>query len=83
MRTTVDIDEYVLRQAKDDARDAGITLGRYIERALQRERSTPRADDAVAPLPTFGGELLIPIHEMTNAEIQEFLDEDVPLDKRR
>jgi hypothetical protein len=83
MRTTVNIDEHVLARAKDEARRLGITLGEYVSRALQRESSSvPEARDE-APLPVYRGRLLIPLERMSNAEIQDFLDEGVPVDKLR
>jgi len=83
MRTTVNIDEHVLARAKDEARRLGITLGEYLSRAVQRELAAPTETGDDAPLPVYRGRLLIPLERMSNAEIQDFLDEGVPLDKLR
>lgn len=41
MRTTLSIDDQVLRLAKARARAAGQTLGAYVEDALRRDLATP------------------------------------------
>lgn len=83
MRTTINIDGEVLETAKAKARNRGLTLGKYIERALQSEATRPLAaiDDPV--LPVHHGSVLPGIENMSNAELQEFLDRNLPLDKRR
>ena len=83
MRTTINVDEHVLARAKDEARARGLTLGEYVDRALQRENNAAPADAAERPLPVHHGRLLIPLGRMSNAEIQELLDEGVPADKLR
>ncbi|HEU5007402.1 MAG TPA: hypothetical protein VFT67_10535 [Jatrophihabitantaceae bacterium] len=83
MRTTINIDEHVLARAKDEARRLGVTLGEYVGRAVQRELAVPPARATDPPLPVHHGRLLIPLERMSNADIQEFLDEGVPLDKLR
>lgn len=83
MRTTINIDGHLLAAAKDAARESGITLGEYVERALRRERSAQPDPHDDPPLPVHHGKLLIPLGSMSNREIQEFLDEGLPPDKRR
>lgn len=83
MRTTVNIDEHVLARAKDEAGRLGLTLGEYVTRALQREsHDVPEARDE-APLPVYRGRFNPAIAEMSNAELQELMDRDLPLDKIR
>lgn len=82
MRTTINLDEHVLANAKDGARERGITLGEYVEQALQ-EKATRPASAKDPELPVHHGTVLPGIENMSNAELQEFLDRDVPLDKRR
>ena len=49
MKTTVDIDDAILRAAEDQARKQGKPLGRLIEEAL---RGTVKVADVCAPAPT-------------------------------
>jgi Family of unknown function (DUF6364) len=53
MRTTLDIDDRVLKQAKRHALERGETLTRFIEEALRRRLAEP------AQLPPFRLSLLI------------------------
>lgn len=52
MRTTVNIDDRLLAASKAAARDAGITLGEFVEGSL-RLRLTTRAGDPGPALPVF------------------------------
>lgn len=52
MRTTVAIDDNVLRAARARARERGATLGQLVEQALRRELSGSEAG-TVVPLPVF------------------------------
>ncbi len=83
MRTTINIDEHVLAAARDRARERGITLGEYIERAVRRESThlSPVSRSDPPEIPVFDGKLRPGIDRMSNRELQEFLDEDVPPDK--
>lgn len=85
MRTTVAIDDHVLAAAKDRARERGLTLGELVQEALTLEAARSRQRTAGPPLPVFEGELGVkPGVDLTsNRAIYEFLDEGVPLDKRR
>jgi hypothetical protein len=62
MRTTIRIDEQLLKEAKLKAARQGITLTRVIEDAL-RESLAPRHDSPTRQpvhLPTFGGKGILP-----------------------
>jgi hypothetical protein len=82
----VRIDENLLEQAKREAHRRGETLTSLIEKGLRREL----ANGKVAPRPW----VKVPVGRATgpaapgldldsNASIQAFLDEGVPLDKLR
>ena len=64
MRTTVDLDDHVLREAKLVARENGVTLTAFIEDALRerlaRRRSVERGKREWVSLPIFKGEGLQP-----------------------
>ena len=64
MRTTVDLDDHVLREAKLVARENGVTLTSFIEDALRerlaRRRSAQKGKPGWVSLPTNGGEGLHP-----------------------
>lgn len=49
MRTTLNIDDELLKEAKIAAIREGITLTEYIERALQHECDAPRNGDGHSP----------------------------------
>jgi len=84
MRTTVNLDEHVLENAKERAHAHGLTLGEYVERALRHE--TQRPEPAERPeLPVFrGGTGMNPAVDPTsNRSMREFLDEGQPIEKLR
>lgn len=56
MRTTVDIPETLLREAKERAARRGSTLGQVVEEALRATfaRSDAAAADGPVELPTYG-----------------------------
>ena len=83
MRTTINIDEQVLATAKDEARLRGLTLGQYVERALQHERAAAADPTDDPELPIYEGEFNAAIGEMSNRELQDFLDEELPWEKLR
>src|SRR5688572_20195653 len=64
MRTTVDLDDHLLREAKVVARQSGVTLTSFIEDALRerlaRRRSVQKGKREWVSLPTFKGEGLQP-----------------------
>jgi len=85
MRTTVDIDDSLLRQLKQDAARTGRTLGALIEdavRAANERRGETRAE--VEPLVTFGGSGLMPGVDITDTRsVRDLLDSDESLDALR
>ena len=64
MRTTVDLDDHLLREAKLVARQNGVTLTSFIEDALRerlaRRGAVKRGERGWVRLPTNGGEGLHP-----------------------
>src|SRR5688572_2608689 len=64
MRTTVDLDDFLLREAKVVARQNGVTLTSFIEDALRerlaRRREAQAGKREWVSLPTNGGEGLQP-----------------------
>lgn len=75
MRTTVNIDEVLLRQAKRMAAQRSVTLGEFLEDAIRREmtRSERAADHVTLPVFTGGGGLL-PGVEASNRGYLEAMD---------
>lgn len=83
MRTTISVDDNLLRAAKRAARRAGVTLGEFISMALRRELArSPRSDDEVE-IPVFtGGTGMRPgIDATSTAALLEALDRDLPVEK--
>ena len=85
MRTTITIHDELLKSAKLRARERGITLGQLVEDGLRRELSVQSGPVGRGPIPVFrGGTGAHPGLDLnSNRAIHEFLDEGVPLDKRR
>jgi hypothetical protein len=85
MRTTISIHDELLKTAKAVARERGVTLGRLVEDGLRRELAVDNEPPERVELPIFrGGGGAVPGLDLTsNRAIYEFLDEGVPLDKRR
>jgi hypothetical protein len=85
MRTTISIHDELLKTAKAVARERGLTLGRLVEDGLRRELAVDNEPPQRVDLPVFrGGGGPVPGLDLTsNRAIYEFLDEGVPLDKRR
>ena len=85
MRTTVSIHDELLKSAKLRARERGVTLGQLIEDGLRRELAVHDEPAKPIELPVFDGKTgPTPGLDLTsNRAIYEFLDEGVPLDKRR
>ena len=76
MRTTLSIDDRLLERAKKQAAARGITLGRYVDEALQQHLiSRPRVDTEVV-LPVFdGGVLRAGVEASSNRSLYDALDE--------
>lgn len=85
MRTTLSISDEILLAAKRRARERGITLGQFVDEALQRELSEPRAAADVPPVPVFtdGTGPRPGIDLSSNRALHDALDEDLPLDGLR
>jgi hypothetical protein len=83
MRTTINIDAHVLATAKLRARQLGLTLGEFIEAALQRVPARDAPDDS-PDIPAFPSGGLRPGVDLgSNRAIQELLDEGMPVEKLR
>lgn len=85
MRTTVSIDDHLLAEAKERARERRQTLGQLVEDSLRRELGAPTHSEASPPIPVRrGGTGAQPGLDMTsNRAMWEFLDEGRPLDRLR
>lgn len=85
-RTTVRLDEKLLRDAKAAAAAAGQSLTRLLEDALRERlaRKSSRGLPGRVRLPTSGrGGLQPGVDLADNARLRDMLDEDVPLGRRR
>ena len=87
MRTTVRLDERLLREAKALAARERRTLTAVIDDALRQflaRKSAPRAKRAPVKLITFGGGGLRPGVDLDDtAALLDLMEADLPLDKRR
>jgi hypothetical protein len=85
MRTTISIDDELLKSAKIRAKERGKTLGALVEDGLRRELATDHHTAERVPLPVFkGGNGLRPGVDITsNRALHELLDEGVPFEKLR
>lgn len=55
MKTTLEIDEGVMRELKRRAADEGTTMSELVEAALRAFLRPPQAAKPLPPLPTFDG----------------------------
>ena len=85
MRTTISISDELLAAAKRRASERGQTLGAFVDGALQRELSDPRAPREAPAVPVFrGGTGPRPgIDLSSNRAMLEALDDGVELEDRR
>jgi hypothetical protein len=85
MRTTISIADELLESAKLHAKERGKTLGALVEDALRRELSMEEEPRKPVPVPVFkGGTGPRPgLNLNSNRELQEFLDEGLPVEKLR
>ena len=84
MRTTLALDDALLAAAKRRAAQQGQTLGQVVNDALRRELT--RVDDlAGPPIPvvTRGSGPAPGLDLTSNRALADYLDEGVPLDRRR
>lgn len=64
MKTTLTIDDQVMRELKSEAARQGTTMSELVETALRRLLSSPAKATEVQPLPTFhGGRELVDISD--------------------
>lgn len=76
MRTTVTIDDRLLAAAKASAREAGQTLGEFVEESLRlRLASGPRKDAPALPVFTRGTGLRPGVDASSNRSLYDALDE--------
>ena len=68
MRTTVNIDDDLLRRAKEAAARTGRSLGDVIDDALRSSLASRRKSRDVPPLPVFGASGLRPGVDLENRE---------------
>lgn len=84
MRTTVTIDDELLRAAKERAARRGVPLGDVVNQALQRELlSGPPTGGAEIPVFRGGTGPAPGVDLRSNAALYDLLDEDGPLGRRR
>jgi hypothetical protein len=85
-RTTIRMDDHLLRQAKQLAARTGSTLTSIIESAL-REKLHPRrgiANTPPSPLPVFHGDGLQPGVDLDDSSsLLDLMEDGLPLEKRR
>ena len=85
MRTTIRIDDHLLRKLKEQSARTGRPVGALIEDAVRvallRSETKPQA---VRPLPTHGGSGVLPGVDLTSpAALQDVMDQDVSTDALR
>lgn len=85
MRTTIRIDDHLLRSAKRRARRRGLTLGQLVEEALRKEMARRELDETGPAIPVFrgGGGVRPGIDVSSTRALLEALDEDRPLEQLR
>ena len=85
MRTTLSIDDELLTAAKRRARERGVTLGQFVDAALQRELNDQGSATPPPPVPVFrGGTGPRPGIDLTsNRALAEALDEGIEPTARR
>ncbi len=79
MKTTLEIDEGVMRRLKAEAARQGKTMSELVETALRRLLDRPAAPVKLSPLPTFdGGGYLVDIadRDALYRAMEEQEDED-------
>lgn len=82
MRTTVNLDEQLLAQSKTRARQAGQSLGEYLDEALRLAlmSARPGSDDPDIPIFTRGTGLRAGIDPSSNAALFDAADDEPPTD---
>lgn len=85
MRTTIAIDDNLLRQTKALAVETNRTVGQVVEDALRVVLTVREAGSAtVAPLPVYGGSGVLPGVDLSDAAaLLDVMDEAEPVDALR
>jgi Arc/MetJ family transcription regulator len=85
MRTTISVDDNLLRAAKRRARGLGLTLGQFVEAALRRELSRSGKDTGRPEIPVYsqGTGLRPGVDASSTRTLLEALDRDRPLEELR
>jgi hypothetical protein len=87
MRTTVRLNDGLLNAAKQEAHRRGVTLTSLIESGLRRELASAKEARPrrriVLPVSRMGGGAAPGLDLHSNAAVQAFLDEGLPLGKLR
>lgn len=85
MRTTIRIDDELLRRVKERAATSGRTIGSIIEDALRVALAAPAAEVApVRPLPVYGGSGVLPGVDLSSAAaLRDLMDDGVSIDALR
>ena len=75
MRTTVDVNDELLRAVKVYAANERMTLKAAFERALRGLLADPAADADAPPIPVFGGQGVQPDVDLTDsAALRDIMD---------
>lgn len=85
MRTTVNISDHLLAEAKRLASSTGRTLSQVVEDALRESLARGRGPERTEfRMPTFGGKGLLPGVDLDDsAGLQELMDQSAGLDRLR
>lgn len=85
MRTTIRIDDELLRRTKLHAAQTRRTVGQVVEDALRAALAArPESRQDVAPLPSYGGSGVLPGVDLSNAAaLRDVMDEAEPVDALR
>jgi hypothetical protein len=76
MKTTLVIDDGIMRRLKAEAASRRTTISHLVEGALRRLLETPASEPQLTPLPTFdGGEFLVDVADRESLyDVMEDLD---------
>jgi hypothetical protein len=85
MRTTIRIDDELLRRLRLKAAETGRTVGSLIEDAVRVSLEDAESDAvSLPPLPTYGSGGVLPGIDLTSTSaLLDAMDADVPLDALR
>ncbi len=85
MRTTLAIDDQLLKAAKRRAGQRGLTLGQFVEEALRAELAAAEPTGDAPPIPVFDGRtgLRPGIDAASNRSLLEALDEGRSIERLR